>query len=203
VHEHVECEIDTIAFSPPYDFGSETLDQPWGHGHYEQHYTTTGRLRFGDQEYDLTGTGMRDHSWGPRDWKLIGNTTWLHGQFPQSGRSFMAVEVTGVPPAQPFRYAVVCTENTVEPVTIEVYPEAKTVEMSYQGYELKLHSSRGLETIRCEILAPIRMSFLGESEIAMGAHKPPIANHDYVEALSRFDWEGETGYGLSERTSEI
>ncbi len=40
-------------------------------GHYEQHFSATGSVRVGDQEWEVDGFGLRDHSWGPRYWQNV------------------------------------------------------------------------------------------------------------------------------------
>ena len=44
------------------------------------------------------------------------------------------------------------------------------------------------------------MSFVGPAEIAIGTHSAPAANHHYIEGVARFDWDGEVGHGIAERS---
>jgi hypothetical protein len=46
-------------------------------GHFEQHGTVEGTLRIADRRYALRGSGLRDHSWGPRFWQNTGYYRWL------------------------------------------------------------------------------------------------------------------------------
>ena len=50
------------------------------------------RLRYGDQEWELAGTGMRDHSYGPRNFAHFRRGSWVHAEFP-SGRTFVALRM--------------------------------------------------------------------------------------------------------------
>lgn len=50
-------------------------------GHTEQHMAGKGSIRIGDQEWDLQGFGLRDHSWGPRHWSNIHWYRWLPMNF--------------------------------------------------------------------------------------------------------------------------
>jgi hypothetical protein len=84
---HVECEAH-VAFTGAGRssmFGGEpdTAQEPTGEefakGHYEQLVQGTGTLRVGDDEWDLTGSGLRDHSWGPRYWQAPWYYRWLTG----------------------------------------------------------------------------------------------------------------------------
>ncbi|MEM8768211.1 MAG: hypothetical protein AAGE43_12245 [Pseudomonadota bacterium] len=38
------------------------------HGHFEQSGHVTGEIRLGDEVFKVDGYGVRDKSWGPRDW---------------------------------------------------------------------------------------------------------------------------------------
>jgi hypothetical protein len=82
-----ECEI-RIEYSRVSDmFGGEP-DEPhekageeFAKGHYEQLISGTGSIRVGDQEWDVRGFGLRDHSWGPRYWQAPWYYRWLTANF--------------------------------------------------------------------------------------------------------------------------
>jgi hypothetical protein len=198
-HVPVELELSCRSLGPAYDFGAEHLEQEWGHGHYEGHQQVSGSLAYGDERLEISGTGLRDHSWGPRDYNRIGSTTWIHGQFP-SGRTFMVVLVTGTPPAEPFTYAVISDGQTITPVEASGIPTATDASQAGHGYELMLETPDGPSTIRAEVLTTMPMSFLGPAEIGIGLHAAPAANHHYIEGPSRFEWDGEIGHGITERS---
>lgn len=200
----VEMELVFTAMSPPFDLGTGTLDQPWAVGHYEQHHHVTGWIAFAGERYDISGTGLRDHSWGARHYDEIGLTTWLHGQFPESGRSMMAVLVTGKPPRPPFTYACVSDANSVTAAVPSPLPTARTLSQSEEGYEFELTLADGSKsTIKATIVNPLRAALVGASEIALGTHAAPGANHHYIDAFTRFEWDGEVGYGITERTVDL
>jgi hypothetical protein len=82
---HVECEAH-LAFSGQGRqsmFGGEP-DQPheapgeeFAKGHYEQLCAGHGSIRVGDEEWEVQGFGLRDHSWGPRYWQAPWYYRWL------------------------------------------------------------------------------------------------------------------------------
>ena len=97
---YAECEVH-ITFTgkgKPSMFGGEP-DQPhetpgeeFAKGHYEQLVEANGTIRVGDQEFDIAGCGLRDHSWGPRYWQAPWYYRWLTANFgPDLG--FMASRV--------------------------------------------------------------------------------------------------------------
>jgi len=209
IHLPAEFEFTCQAMSPPFDYGEMTTEESescgfYGHsGHYEQHYEMSGYLNFQGKRYELAGTGMRDHSWGNRDYAVVGCSTWYHGQFPQSGRSFMVVNVTGLPPKSPFNHAVVCDRHTATKAQAIGVQAAKSREDCDADYEFQLVSKDGKSTIRAQILNPPRTSLMGTAEIGLGTFSSAEANHHYVNAFTRFEWDGEVGYGLSDRSFDI
>ena len=97
---YAECEVH-ITFTgmgKPSMFGGEP-DQPhetpgeeFAKGHYEQLIAATGSIRVGDQEWQISGNGLRDHSWGPRYWQAPWYYRWLTANFG-SDLGFMASRV--------------------------------------------------------------------------------------------------------------
>ncbi len=84
---YAECEV-RIQFSGVSDmFGGEP-DTPhekpgeeFAKGHYEQLIAGQGTIRVGDEEWEVNGFGLRDHSWGPRYWQAPFYYRWLTANF--------------------------------------------------------------------------------------------------------------------------
>jgi len=215
LHVPVDLELKAAAFGPPYDFGAKKLKTTWGHGHYEQALALSGQLSFGGKTIKLKGTGHRDHSWGARDYRTLGGrTAWGHGQFP-SGRWFGFVNAPGLPPAEPMVHAVAGDSGQANKVEISGYPAANSFVQAEKDFEMKLTDANGISTVHAKILTSWVWCFTsdapggvisqsserpGPPELCMGNHAAPVANHYVVEAFARYDWKGETGYGLVERT---
>jgi hypothetical protein len=100
VTSKVEVELDFEGMAPCFDFddsdpraqaemlvraktrlGDLRMVSRVASEHYEQAGRVTGRLRFDDREIAFSGSGHRDHSWGPRDWAAPRLWTWLTCQF--------------------------------------------------------------------------------------------------------------------------
>jgi hypothetical protein len=74
------------------DTPHEAPGEEFAKGHYEQLVEATGTIRVGDEEWDVAGCGLRDHSWGPRFWQAPWYYRWLTANFgPDLG--FMASRV--------------------------------------------------------------------------------------------------------------
>ena len=84
---YAECEV-RIEYTGVSDmFGGEP-DEPhekpgeeFAKGHYEQLIAGKGSIRVGDEEWEVDGFGLRDHSWGPRYWQAPWYYRWLTANF--------------------------------------------------------------------------------------------------------------------------
>jgi hypothetical protein len=84
---YAECEV-RIEYSGVSDmFGGEP-DEPhekpgeeFAKGHYEQLIAGKGSIRVGEEEWEVDGFGLRDHSWGPRYWQAPWYYRWLTANF--------------------------------------------------------------------------------------------------------------------------
>jgi hypothetical protein len=68
------------------------LEETMALGHYEQFILLDGTVRVGDREYRVDGGGLRDHSWGPRDWAGPLYYRWISASF-DDGLAIMGLEV--------------------------------------------------------------------------------------------------------------
>ncbi len=59
----------------------EKQGEEFARGHYEQLVSATGSITVGDEEWDISGFGLRDHSWGPRTWQAPYYYRWLTANF--------------------------------------------------------------------------------------------------------------------------
>jgi hypothetical protein len=80
-----DCSVTLTILGRSAMFGGEP-DEPheasgeeFAKGHYEQLHEARGTIVVGDQSWDVTGFGLRDHSWGPRYWQAPWYYRWLTG----------------------------------------------------------------------------------------------------------------------------
>jgi hypothetical protein len=84
-HKKVKLDLIHEGVGPIYGHVAE----PGGPGsndfaraHYEQHMKVRGTLQIEDGEpIEITGHGLRDHSWGPRYWQSTPAYRWITGNF--------------------------------------------------------------------------------------------------------------------------
>jgi hypothetical protein len=59
----------------------ERPGEEFAKGHYEQLVSATGTITVGDETWNISGHGLRDHSWGPRYWQAPWYYRWLTANF--------------------------------------------------------------------------------------------------------------------------
>jgi hypothetical protein len=84
---YAECEVRieysglSTMFGGEPDESHERPGEEFARGHYEQLIAGTGSIRVGDEEWQIDGFGLRDHSWGPRYWQAPWYYRWLTANF--------------------------------------------------------------------------------------------------------------------------
>ncbi|MDP1821005.1 MAG: hypothetical protein Q8K58_14095 [Acidimicrobiales bacterium] len=84
---YAECEVRIEYTGASAMFGGEpetSHEKPgeeFAKGHYEQLIAGRGTIRVGDEEWEVAGHGLRDHSWGPRYWQAPWYYRWLTANF--------------------------------------------------------------------------------------------------------------------------
>jgi hypothetical protein len=85
----VTVTIDLVhtAVGPIYGTAHDESEAEAGHeeqfakAHYEQHMRVVGSVEVDGERSDVSGHGLRDHSWGPRYWQAIAGYEWLTMNF--------------------------------------------------------------------------------------------------------------------------
>jgi hypothetical protein len=67
------------------------LSGGFARGHYEQHVGARGVVAVGDEEWEVDGYGLRDHSWGPRFWQAPWWYRWLTMNFGEDAGFVVSV----------------------------------------------------------------------------------------------------------------
>lgn len=75
--------ISTMFGGEP-DTPAERPGEEFARGHYEQLVEVQGSVAVADEQFDLHGYGLRDHSWGPRYWQAPWYYRWLTANFGSS-----------------------------------------------------------------------------------------------------------------------
>ena len=199
LHVAVDVELVCEGMGPVFDLGSHSDNDSWSKVHYEQHSRVRGYICYDGQRFELAGSGIRDHSWGPRDLTRLDCHNWVTAQFP-SGRTLVVwcikefdKEVGTIALMGDGQSVRKCRLVTAPPMLAEGGP-------ADAPYSFVLAGDDGRETtVRANILQIGPMSIGGINELLMGSPPMPTAHHRLLEAQTRFEWEGEIGYGLTDR----
>lgn len=187
-YEEVELggELRFTAWVDPIEFGSG-LTGAVATRHYEQPGSLAGTIAVGGERLALAGAGMRDHSWGVRDWQSVPYWRWF-GMVVDPD-NFVMLNNVGLADGGETVGGCLMRDGTLAPVVAgktdsELDPELGcqrrfTAEASDElGRELEL---RG-EAVS---VAPLRQRRDGRLTLVN-------------EGLTRLSWEGHQGLGISE-----
>lgn len=179
----------------------EDPDESFARGHYEQHMKGEGKVTIGDDAFPLNGFGLRDHSWGPRYWQNLYWYRWLPLVFSED----LAVNMSIVQMASGRQHIwgmVYDTRDGSEPV----YDLIDTAALSSvlddrdqaqsQTFSLKTVSGRSYH-ISGESLSLIPLRNRRQTDSGEWRQTR------ITEAMSRFQCDGMTGYGMSEYLDQM
>ena len=194
-HERVAFDLAWEDRGPRWDWGEVEDAHGWGKLHYEQLATVSGTVTVGGQAVPFAGAGIRDHTRGPRDFTVVDRHIWAWGNFP-SGRGFMLLGVSAG--GQSLTRAVTVDGGLLTARTVADPPMLPSRAEAAEPYVLDLDGVR----IGGEILHLLAGGFDGPNDICLG-FDPAVTAAANFEAFTRFEWDGETGYGLTERSVRL
>jgi hypothetical protein len=196
-------DLEFTAATPPWVLGSNDLEHAQEHLHYEQLGRVTGTVRVGEDSWTFTGTGHRDHSRGPRDFKSIRDHAWVNCLFP-SGRAFALYRMRLMDDAGEVAVACVYDGHTLHPATVVSMPLLAETrdDAEHDRYELVLEVDGGPARIEAQIQRPVgTVSYVAPNHMTIGASSSPQACQVVQERGTRFTWDGEVGFGHTQRST--
>jgi hypothetical protein len=199
-HYLARIEMTWTAMAPVWDLGEEMKTQTWTQSHYEQACQTTGTIAIGDERFDLAGSGIRDHSRGPRDFGTVHDHWWLSGQFPD-GRSFAVLEVTGHSSNSHLLRRGYVSDGSASIREVEVV--SLESELGPHGpirHRTVLRDGAAAHTITGQIRQTMPFGMGQPNELIFGHTLIPPTTLRLWEAQTEFNWDGQTGFGLTERS---
>jgi hypothetical protein len=194
-HERVGFDLSLTCHTPVWDWGEVEDAHQWGKLHYEQLVAISGTVTLGGETIGFDGTGLRDHTSGARDFTVFSGHIWSWANFP-SGRGFILLHL--VVDGRYLTRAVVLQDGQLAPVELGNSPVLTDRSQHADPYVLELGEHR----VAGEILHPFPNGFDGPNDICIG-YDPAITITANFESLSRFEWDGEVGYGHTERSIKL
>jgi hypothetical protein len=170
------------------------LEETMALGHFEQFILNDGTLRVGDREYLIDGGGLRDHSWGPRDWSGPLYYRWISASF-DDGLAIMGLEVAQPGGAFTRRAAIVSGGMAAEAEISDV-----AVEWTDDGFcrvlTCQIASERGRLTLTGSAREPAQF-------VPLRHHRPAEGTSEGVMRIGYSSYEftlddGRRGLGIVE-----
>ena len=160
--------------------------------HYEQHMRVTGRLDLGDEQVEISGHGLRDHSWGPRYWQAIKRYEWLTMNFGSDlGVMVSIIQIAG---EEPRRGGVIVRDGVLIPI------RHATIDAEYEENGL-YHRSL---VAHIEARTGEKFEIAGDVRgfIPLRNRREGMTTH-IGEGMTEWTLEGQKGYGLSEFLRQV
>jgi hypothetical protein len=199
----VSFEYAFDAITPMWDLGAAVMsNQSWALTHYEQAGNFAGVLRCGDQEWSLSGTGIRDHSYGPRNFAHFRRGSWVHAEFP-SGRTFVALRMWGNDDVVALNAGIISEDGKLREITPIEMPTLETALGDPRTVTVRLDDGGREEVIDVEFLTAMTTTLIEPNEVVHGVDRTNPAIKILNDAMVRCRWNGEEAYGLCERSRRI
>lgn len=195
-----ELELVFEAAGPAWNLSHDNLEHAWEHSHYEQLGRVTGTVTVDGKEWAFDGTGHRDHSRGPRDFASVLDHAWVDCLFG-SGRFFALYRMRLPGGADGVAAACVGDATSITQATVIEMPLLDEDAASHEGYRIVLETEQGHHTIEAEIVAPLgTTSYMTPNWMTLGAGTAPEVTQIVFDGATRFTWDGEDGYGHTQRS---
>ncbi|MDX1694333.1 MAG: hypothetical protein R3208_11270 [Ketobacteraceae bacterium] len=173
----------------------ENPEESFARGHYEQHMAGEGTISVGDQQFKVTGLGLRDHSWGPRYWQNLYWYRWLPVNFTED----FAMNVSIVTMASGKQFIWGMTLEGDEYQLIEGARLSTGYDNNYypRSYELWAKTGNREYRVNGEVLSLIPLRNRRRKD-----------NGDWlqtriIEGFTRVRCNGMTGYGMTEYLDQM
>jgi len=196
-HKRVSLDLVHEAVGPAYGSSgagrqSEDPERAFARAHYEQHMRARGTLAIDGETAEIDGTGLRDHSWGPRYWQAIHSYRWLTCTFgPDFG--LMVSEVCPEPSVRN-QTGVVVRGGQLERIrSVELDSAFQPGTLFHRGMTARL----GLESGEELVLEGTVKSF-----IPLRNRRAGMVTH-IGEAMTEYRCAGHVGLGISEYLDQV
>ncbi|MCH7580147.1 MAG: hypothetical protein IIB22_07880 [Chloroflexi bacterium] len=197
-HKKIELDLIQEAVGPVYGFAAreqanESPEQQFAKAHYEQHMKATGTLTIDGETIQINGTGLRDHSWGPRYWQALHSYRWLTCTFgPDFG--LMVSEVSAEKGVRRQNGCVVRDGDKFERIV------SFDIESEYVPDTL-FHKSMKAD-LRLEGGDTLVLEGTVKGFIPLRNRRAGMVTH-IGEGMTEYPCEGRTAYGISEYLDQV
>jgi hypothetical protein len=197
--EHVDATVDLtyrglspmMGGEPEWDEGDKIPESmQFAKGHYEQHVGARGRIVVGADAWDVDGYGLRDHSWGPRSWQAPYWYRWLTCNAGEDS-GFM-VSIIASRDGKIRRSGVLFEDGGYTPIVDATLSTTWSDEYDQEQLVCVAKTPGREIEIKGSVMSFIPLRNRREGKVTR-----------IGEGMTRYEWEGKTGYGLSEYLDQI
>lgn len=179
-------------------------DQSWASEHYQQALQAVGTVRINGKDLAFNGTGTRDHSRGQRGHKTSefgGHNLWV-APFP-SGKAFGMQRMWKPDGTPTLDVGFVFIDGQFMHCDLLSPPGyLEKISLSGDPIELVMGSSLGEHRITGTIRKSTFVTFNSPWGYFFGVDQNDPRGI-FSQGFCEFNWDGETGYGLAERSGQV
>lgn len=179
------------AWGAPLSFGSG-LSAAVASRHYEQPGSISGVIEVDGRRHAIAGRGLRDHSWGVRDWQRVPWWRWFG--LVVDPDNFLMLNNVGLPDGGETAGGFLMRDGEIAAIaTCETTSELDPALGCQRLFEARAADERGRTTTlrgRAIEVAPLRQRRDGRTT-------------HVNEGLTEYEWEGHTGTGISEYLVQV
>jgi hypothetical protein len=182
----IRAALSFTAWHEPLAFRSGLADGV-ATAHYEQPGSVAGTIEVAGRRHPLAGRGMRDHSWGVRDWQAVPSWRWF-GMIADPD-NFLVLNNVGTREGGEVAGGYLMRDGVLAPIEACETDSELDPELGCQRtFVARARDAAGRETTlsgRAIEVAPLRQRRDGRLT-------------QVNEGLTEYDWEGRRGTGISE-----
>ncbi|MCB1645010.1 MAG: hypothetical protein KDI36_06135 [Pseudomonadales bacterium] len=197
---HLRMDLNFDCLTPPHFAAAGER------GHFEQSGRITGTIQLDDQSWQVDGYGVRDKSWGPRDWGASGtgggSSAPVTGPAPFINWFSMNFGAEAALGGSCFRHAdgVIRGEGWYQSGT-EVKDLKNVVITSEYEADSIIHTA---VVLTGELEGGEKIEITGKVHSVCPTKIPMAGGATFVnEGLAEFTWNGKTGFGIAEHWHAI
>jgi hypothetical protein len=187
----VSVALRFAAWGDPLSFGSG-LAEGVATDHYEQPGSVAGTLVVDGRRHPLAGRGLRDHSWGVRDWQLVPYWRWFG--IVADPDNFIVLNNVGLRDGGETAGGFMMRDGEIAAIaSCETDSELDPRLGAQRSFTARATDALGRRTVltgRALEVAPLRQRREG------------LLTH-VNEALTDYEWEGRRGTGISEYLVQV
>jgi len=195
-HAKVQVDIESEAMAPVYGSAghnrTETQGQEFARAHYEQHMRTRGTITVNGETTRIDGTGLRDHSWGPRYWQAIHSYRWLTCAFGPDF-SMTVSEVSPSPDVHNHNGIVIRGEKVQRITSVDIDSIFEPGSMFHKKMTARVGTHDGEELV---------LEGTVKSFIPLRNRRAGMITH-IGEGMTEYRCDGHVCYGISEYLDQV